>query len=75
MTFADTTVESEIMELKERMNLIEKKIDYLISLLEDEDFDPEEIKELERRFKRLEKGEAKLYTAEEVLKKIKNGTL
>jgi len=66
-----TTLEDRISVLEEKIARIEEKLDYLISLLEeDEDFGPEEVEELKRRIERIEKGEARLYPAEEVFKKL-----
>ncbi len=63
------SVQREIEELRRRVSALEEKIDYIISLMEDE-LTEEEVEELKRRVDRLSKGEVKTYTFDEVLKEL-----
>ena len=65
------SLEKEIQVLKKKMESLERKMDYLISLVErDEDFSPEEVEELDRLAEKIEKGEEPTYPVEEVFKRL-----
>ena len=65
------TLEAEVTLLRKKVENIEKRLDYIISLIEeDEDFTPEEIKELDELADRIDRGEVKTYPAEEVFRRL-----